>query len=60
MCNTEEQLKPAMKENKFNRLKPNRDNFFLIVYSKTIPCFQIFAHLILAKGRRIPGAPAKT
>ena len=38
-----------MKENKFNRLKPNTNNFYLIVYSKTILCFQIFVYLILAE-----------
>ena len=38
-----------MKENKFNRLKQNTNNFYLIVYSKTIPCFQIFVYLILAE-----------
>ena len=38
-----------MKENKFVRLKPNTNFFYLIVYSKKIPCFQIFAYLILAE-----------
>ena len=45
----QKQLKLAMKENKFNRPKPNTNNFFLIVYTKTTPCFQIFAYLILAE-----------